>query len=232
MGILGGMGPESTNEFFKNVIVHTPAVKDQDHVAAIIYNNPKIPDRSMAITGKGDSPLQMLIKSLKVLEKAGADFIVIPCNSAHFWINELREIAKVPVLSMIEISAETVYTRTKLRNLGIMATTGTVNSGIYVREFKKRGISLKKPRPEDQDRLMDSIYEIKSGKKRGPRKIVLEIAGSLCADGAEGILCGCTEIPLVLDEKKVPFPVIDPAKILAIYSINYAKGINLDLLKI
>ena len=139
MGVLGGMGPEATNKFFENVINNTPASGDQDHIAAIIYNNSKIPDRNRAIIGKGNSPLQMLTQSLEVLEKAGADFIVIPCNSAHFWIDDLRKVAEVPVFSMVEICAETVYNETSLRNLGIMATTGTTNLGVYSKEFQKRG---------------------------------------------------------------------------------------------
>jgi len=100
IGILGGMGPEATLDLFHKIIKLTYAEKDQDHLRIIIDNNPKIPDRTDAISGTGKDPLPKLIVTAQILEKAGADFIIIPCNTAHYFISEIQQSIKIPILTL------------------------------------------------------------------------------------------------------------------------------------
>ena len=101
VGILGGMGPEATAEFYRYIVSLTPAGRDQDHIKVLMYSNPKIPDRSRAITEGGESPLPYLVESAHVLERAGAGILAIPCNTAHYYLPELQARVDVPVLNMI-----------------------------------------------------------------------------------------------------------------------------------
>ncbi|GAH53208.1 unnamed protein product, partial [marine sediment metagenome] len=105
IGILGGMGPEATVDLFHKIIKFTPAKKDQDHFRIIIDNNPKIPDRTAAILGKGEDPLPALQETARNLEKAGVDFIIIPCNTAHYFLPQIQKSVNIPVLNMIEETA-------------------------------------------------------------------------------------------------------------------------------
>ncbi|HDL85860.1 MAG TPA: amino acid racemase, partial [Candidatus Acetothermia bacterium] len=146
IGILGGMGPEATVELFRRIIALTPAKRDQDHLHVLIDSNPKIPDRTAAIRGQGESPLPLLIAAAKNLERAGADFIIIPCNTAHHWLHELREIISIPIIDMIGQTAERVASQqSSAQWIGLLSTEGTLRSGLYQNAFASRGIALLVP---------------------------------------------------------------------------------------
>jgi aspartate racemase len=230
VGILGGMGPEATIDLFTKIVKGTKVKKDQDHLRILIDNNPKIPDRTKAIQGKGRSPLRQLVQSGKGLEKAGADFLVIPCVTAHHYYESLQREIKIPILHIVE---ETVrYTRTKLkgvRKIGLIATTGTVHTGLFQRAFDETGIAWVLPIPEIQRKwVMEAIYGKKGIKAIGPsegsRRLILEACQGLIDRGVQAIVAGCTEIPLVLKEGDLSVPVIDPLAILAEASIKKAGG--------
>jgi len=102
IGILGGMGPEATLDLYRHIISLTPASRDQDHIQVLIYSNPKIPDRTKAITAGGENPLPYLREAAKLLEKGGAGIIAMPCNAAHHYLSEVRQTIHVPFLDMIE----------------------------------------------------------------------------------------------------------------------------------
>jgi len=230
VGILGGMGPEATIDLFTKIVKGTKVKKDQDHLRIILDNNPQIPDRTLAIQKRGPSPLPHLIRSAKLLEKAGADFIVIPCVTAHHYYESLRRRIKIPILHIVE---ETVkYTRTKLkgvRKIGLIATTGTVHTGLFQTAFDERGIELVLPTPDIQRKwVMEAIYGKKGVKAIGPsegsKRLILEASQTLIDGGVQAILAGCTEVPLVLKEGDLSVPVIDPLAILAEASIKKAGG--------
>lgn len=230
IGILGGMGPEATIDLFTKIVKWTKVKKDQDHLRILIDNNPEIPDRTKAIQKRGPSPLPHLIRSAKVLEKAGADFIVIPCVTAHHYYEPLQKKIKIPVLHIV---GETVkYTRTNLntvRKIGLIATTGTVHTGLFQTAFDEIGITLVLPTPDIQKKwVMEAIYGKKGikaiGPSQGSKRLILEASRSLIDLGAQAILAGCTEVPLVLKERDLSVPVIDPLAILAEASIKKAGG--------
>ena len=215
VGILGGMGPEATVELFRRIIALTTAKRDQDHLHVLIDSNPKIPDRTAAILAQGESPLPLLIAVAKDLERAGADFIIIPCNTAHYWLHELREVVSIPIIDMIGETAARVATNIPaLRTIGLLATTGTLRSNLYQRAFARSGVDLLVPSEEEDAAIMRAIHGIKAG-DHTVREAVIGVAHGLVARGAEGIIPGCTELSLVVSQDSLSVPVFDPLSILA-----------------
>ena len=230
IGILGGMGPEATIDLFAKIVKGTKVRKDQDHLRVLIDNNPKIPDRTLAIQGKGPSPLPLLIKGGRALEKAGADFIVIPCVTAHHFYPGLQEKLSIPVLHIIEETMKHIRSRLKgIRRIGLVATTGTVHTGLFQKTFFGSRLEMILPPAQVQkNRVMEAIYGKKGIKAIGPsphsRRLVLTACQALIGQGAGAILAGCTEIPLVLKDGDLTVPVIDPISILARAAIERAGG--------
>ncbi|MGD9051374.1 MAG: amino acid racemase, partial [Desulfobacterales bacterium] len=121
IGILGGMGPEATVDCHARIIQNTPAKTDQQHLRVVIDSNPKVPDRTAAITGKGPSPVPVLVNGCRALQAAGADFIIIPCVSAHFYLAEIRRQVKLPILSIYDAVADTISSdHPDIRTVGLM----------------------------------------------------------------------------------------------------------------
>ncbi len=225
IGILGGMGPEATIDLFYKIIKSTPAEKDQDHLRIIIDNNPKIPDRTAAILGKGKDPLPALQEAARNLEKAGADFIIIPCNTAHYFLPLIQESVKIPILNMIEEAAKETQQRIpQIKKVGLLASIGIYKTEIYHEHFKKFNIEVTSPEEKDKEEVMKAIYAVKAGNlSKGIKKSILKIAQELINKGAEVIIAGCTEIPLILKEGDVSVPIIDPTQILAKAAVQKAK---------
>lgn len=229
IGVLGGMGPEATARFFELIVKSTRVVRDQEHLPVIVCNLPGIPDRTEAILHGGPSPLPALRRGLAILGRAGADFAVMPCVSAHYFFRALTARSPIP---LVDLLAETVAAVGKRRphvaTVGLLATTGTVRSRIFQAVFEAAGIKVLVPDPRGQERLMKAIYGrtgIKAGVTSGrPRWIVLDVAASLVRRGAQVVIAGCTEVPLVLDERDLPVPLIDPLRIGATVCIRRAGG--------
>ncbi len=227
IGILGGMGPEATAHFFELIIKNTKAEKDQEHIPIIIYNNPKIPPRTDAVFEKGPSPLPLLAEGARILSQAGADFIVIPCITAHYYYHDLVKEEKIPVFSLLD---ETLFHVRKnlssLNRIGLIASTGTIHSRLFHDTFAKEGIQVLNPLEQEQEQVMEAIFGtqgIKAGFTSGPaKKIILDVARSLIQRGAEAVIAGCTEIPLVLKQEDLSIPLVDPLRIMALKSIEEA----------
>ncbi|MBN1570090.1 MAG: amino acid racemase [Acidobacteria bacterium] len=224
IGILGGMGPEATLDFYRCIIDLTPAHRDQDHLQVIIYSNPKIPDRTKAIAAGDESPVPYLIEASKILERSGAGIIAMPCNAAHHYLSEMRRAVGIPFLDMVE------ETSRKLRALlprakasGLMATIGTVCSGVYARSLSNLGIDLVLPNDDDQNRIEAAINQVKAGAhNRSTRDTFQSIGSQLMKAGAEAIILGCTEIPLAFNGNDVSYPTLNSTKILAEAAVDWA----------
>jgi aspartate racemase len=225
IGILGGMGPEATAELFYRIIKATPAMKDQDHIRVIIDNNPKIPDRTEAIVGSKASPLPQMVKTARNLERAGADFIVMPCNAAHYYYEDLIKSIRIPILNMIELTATAIKEEfPKVRKVGVIATTGTVKTKIYDRAFEKIGVEVIYP-SDLQNTVTEAIYDnIKCGRIKEGRRIIANVAKYLTKRGSEIVISGCTEASLVLKNIILPIPIIDPLQILSEVAVATALG--------
>jgi len=226
IGILGGMGPEATADLFYRIIKATPAKKDQDHLRVIIDNNPKIPDRTEAILTNIGSPLSEIIKTARNLERAGADFVVMPCITAHCYFEDVKKSIGIPILNMIELTAVIISKRfPKLRKAGIIATTGTVKTKIYDRALETIGVEVIYPPSDLQNLVMEAIYDcIKSGHHRKGKTILINVGKFLAQRGSDMIISGCTEASLVLKKGALAIPIIDPLQILSEAAVATALG--------
>jgi aspartate racemase len=213
IGVAGGMGPEATCDLYMKIIRSTPARKDQDHLRVIIDSNPKIPDRTAYILGTGEDPRPYLIETARNVEKAGASFIVLPCNTAHYFHRDVQENVNVPVLHIMEEVAK--YLEGKVRKAGLLATTGTLKTGLYEEALSRVGIETILPGEEGQGKVMEAIYQVKAGQADKARKLILEQARGLEAYGAEAVIAGCTEIPLILRQGDLGIEVVDATYVLA-----------------
>lgn len=226
IGILGGMGLEATSELFNLIIRNTKAHNDQDHIPVLIVNNPKIPDRSLYILGKGPSPVNMLIEGALKLEQMGANIILIPCNTAHFFIKQIEEKIHLPIIDMIKETARYVlYKYPEIKRYGLLSTAGVYKTAIYKKIFEDIALEIINPDTLYQQQNMTAIYGnngIKAGNKTFPRKILLQSVANLEESGAGAIITGCTEISPVLKQSHVNIPIINPLKILAVKSIELA----------
>jgi aspartate racemase len=218
IGILGGMGPEATGFFFDAIVRQTLAAGDQGHARILIWNDPAIPPRTEAILENAPSPLPAILNGIRILEKGGAGLIVMPCITAHYWAPQIKTRARVPFVDLVdEIARRAKKEAPGLKRAGLIATTGTVRSGIFHRAFARRGVGMLVPNDRDQALIMDAIYAadgVKAGFKSGPaRSAVVRIARKLAAQGAQAIIAGCTEIPLVLRAADLPVPLLEPMTI-------------------
>jgi aspartate racemase len=218
IGVIGGMGPEAGAYFFERIVRETAAGRDQDHPPVILCSLPQIPDRTPAILLGGPSPVPAILRGLRTLQKAGADFAVMSCISAHYFYPRLAARSPVPLYSLIDDTLAAIEKmRPVPRTIGLIGTTGTVSSGIVARPFEAAGLEVIVPSARDQKRVMTAIYGkkgIKAGVTEGaPRETILDIAGDLVRRGAGAILAGCTEIPLVLRGTDLTVPLIDPLTI-------------------
>jgi aspartate racemase len=227
VGILGGMGPVATAQFYATLIRRTPAASDQEHLRVVMWADPTVPDRNAAVAGDGPDPTPWLLRGARILETAGADLIAVPCNAAHVFLPDVRRAVGVRILDMVD---ETVRRLTSdhpgVRRAGLLATDGTLASGLYDRAFSRQGIEVLTPDPADQDRLvMGSVYSIKVG-RTGPavRSNVLTAAEKLVARGAEVIVGACSELPLVLDEGELAVPLVDTTETLADATVERAQA--------
>ena len=194
VGVLGGMGSAAAAEFFQRLVVATPAASDQEHLHVLIDNDPSVPNRTNAILHGGPSPVPHLTAMARRLEAAGADFLVMPCNTAHVYISEIRASVSIPALDMIGEAVAGI----DRASIGLLATDGTIRSGLYQDACDVRGIRVVLPGPEDQRLVMAAIGEVKRGKE--PQRVgeeLVPIVRRLERDGAEAVIAGCTEISLV-----------------------------------
>lgn len=223
IGIIGGMGPMATADLFTKIIENTAAATDQEHLHVLIDNNTDIPDRTACILEGSDAPLGPMVESAKRLADQGADLLIIPCNTAHYFHDGVQAAVDVPVLNMPEISARYCADH-GFSAVALLSTAGTVRAQIYEPYFEKLGIRLLHPTKVGIDNLMYLIYdEIKAGRTPHPERLYPEIM-SLEDQGAQAFLLACTELPLVFHTGgRVPF--IDPTLLLARAAIVEAGGI-------
>lgn len=210
IGVLGGMGPAATVDLFNKFVTYTAAQCDQEHIPLIISSIPDIPDRTDALMHHGRSPLPAMRDYLHKLEDAGAECIVIPCNTAHFWFNELKDSCHIDLLSIVDTTMNEVEKCRKTR-IGLLATNATLYMGLYQKGIESLGLSCISPDTSSQEKVMESIYCLKAGDLKHAQKMMLEQAEILFSRGAEVIVLGCTEVPVILSEavKQSPDKYID-----------------------
>jgi len=222
VGVIGGKGPEATETLFRRIIEHTPVTCEEDHLHVLIDNNPQIPKPALGITGDGEDPTPALVASATLLERAGADFIVIPCNSAHAYLEAIRAAVAIPVVSIITETISAVA-REACTSVGLLASTGLLRTGLYQQAFGAAGVSVLLPGEDDQSAMLAGIMTFKDTGNTGPLREVLDrLCPSLVARGAGGLVLGCTELPVVLAGASLPVPAFDTIDILARAAVREA----------
>jgi aspartate racemase len=216
IGILGGMGPAATADFYAKLVSMTPGHSDQDHLRTVIWSDPTIPDRTEALIGNGPDPTPRLLNGSRVLREAGATVIAIPCNTAHAFVPRIADHVGLPIVHMIgEVAHHLTTLRPAVRTAGLLATTGTVHAGLYQEWLDRYGIRLALPDPSQQNEVMAAIRAVKAGNHGAATASLAAAARQLTGQGAQAIIAGCTEIPLGLPADAVDVPLVDPAVILA-----------------
>jgi aspartate racemase len=213
-GIAGGMGPLATIELMRLVMEETPATCDQEHIPLLVYSNPQIPDRTKAILGEGPSPVKALVESAQLLEKAGATFLAFPCNTAHYFLPEVEVRVSVPIIDMIEETAIEVE-KAGVAKIGILATDGTIKTGIYQKALKRRGIEAEIPDEKRQLAVMEAIYGVKAGYDLKDAERILEPVLIYMSERVDAVIAGCTELPMLLRGPAHGLVVIDTLRVLA-----------------
>ena len=225
-GVLGGMGPEATVDFMAKVIERTNADRDQDHVRMLVDHNPHVPNRQDAILHGGRDPGPVLADMAAGLESGGADFLVIPCNTAYVYQEAILAATHIPLISIIGVSIAAAKDRAPdTDHIGLLATDGCLQSGIYQAGLEEAGVAGVLPTAEELAELMSHVRAIKAGKQtEHTADGMAALAEALASRGAGAIIAGCTEIPLVLDEDAVSVPLVSSTDALADITVKLATG--------
>lgn len=225
IGILGGMGPAATCDLMEKIVQNTDAEDDQHHIHLYVDCNVNIPDRTQAILYGGESPVEELVKSGKKLEQMGADFLVMPCHTAHHFYEEIITQFRIPMLDMTKQTA--LYLKEQgVQCVGLLATDGTLHSGRYPKMLKTCGIQTIYPKKQHQEMLMSFIYDgIKRGileKEQLPYQSLQEMLHDLKMRGVQTCILACTELPIAFEKLGLTKHTTDPTLILARAAIRFA----------
>ena len=226
VGVLGGMGPDATSAFLQAVLRHSgPVETDQQHVPLILFNNPKVPDRNAALAGRGPSPGPALAAMARALERAGAEFLVMPCNTAHAYAEAVITATDLPFVSIVEETCDAAMAlRPGLRRAGLLGTPACIASGLYAGGLGARGVEAVCCDAAGTARFTELLYAIKAGQRGGGvRAGMAGLAAGLAQRGAEVIVAVCTEVPLVLGPDDLSLPLLDSLDVLASQCVRYSR---------
>lgn len=225
LGIMGGMGPLATCDLFKKIIELTEAATDKEHLHIVIDNNTQIPDRTAYILGYGQDPKLEMINSIKRLESAGADYIVIACNTAHYFYDDLVKHTKVNIIHMIEETASFLNkTYPERKEFLLLSTKGTYKTEIYQKAFNKFGLKILEPNQTDKEIIMDWIYKIKASNFDISLGEYKDLISRYIEFGDSPVILGCTELsllPNLIHLREEGF--VNPTLVLAQYCVKVAK---------
>lgn len=203
IGILGGMGPLATVDFLRKLVERTPAARDQEHVPLIVYAVPQIPDRTAGMMGTGESPLPALREGIRALERGGARAIAIPCNTAHYWYDELVDHCSVPLLHIADSACAALGK--DISSVGLLGTSATLAAGFYQQRLAARGLAcVTNPKDEVDAWVMPGIGLVKAGDLAGAGALLGQALAALFERGAERVILACTETPLALEHIAAP----------------------------
>ena len=217
LGVLGGMGPQATNTFYQRIIDRTQAESDQEHLRVLIWSDAKIPDRTAGILGTPDQAEAVyaaLLAGAKLLEGAGCTVLAIPCNTSHYFADRLQAQLHIPIIHMIRETVAAIQAMGK-KTVGILATDGTIQTGLYQKEFAALGIQAVVPTPPAQKLVMSLIYDdVKAGRDGDPQKFAA-VHRDLVAQGCDCGVLACTELSVFADKHHLPPFYTDAMAVLA-----------------
>lgn len=214
VGVLGGMGPKATIYFCDLVIDNTKALKDQDNINMLISNHATIPDRTDYLLGKSDiSPLSFLVNDAKMLEQDGCDFLVLTCNTSHYFYDDIQKEINIPLLNMPKETCDIINSNPSIKKVGIMATSGTIKSKVYERYLKKEVFI---PDEELNNEVMDLIYnKVKKGISVSKDEFY-HVLNHFFNHGCDMVIMGCTELSVIVRDNDLYYDtrIIDAMKVL------------------
>ncbi len=229
LGVLGGMGPLAGAQFMVRLTQLLPAERDQDHVPAVLWSDPRVPDRTAGRRPGAPDPLPALLRGVRGLAAAGCGAICIPCNTAHGWYEEMRDaVSPVPILHIVDAAADDLARQAVPPGgpVGLLATEGTLAMRLYPERFAERGVEVIEPPARVMAELVTpAIAAVKAGRVPEAYAPLAEAARGLMQSGAAAVVLGCTEIPLgIAAGPALPFPVVDTVDALALAGIAWWKA--------
>jgi len=219
IGIIGGMGPLATADIFQKIILSTDASCDNDHIRIFIDCNSTIPDRSEAILRGGREPVPEIAKTIEILTNCGADCLIMPCNTSHYYLPRLKLLTNIPIISILDATAEACAIEYPGKTAGLLGTKALIHTGVYDEVLKKEGINFVIPDDDVQDLVNECIYAVKSGAdicslRENMERIISELK-------ADYFILGCTELPIIVETLKLAINYIDPTQKLAEAAIKF-----------
>ena len=227
LGILGGMGPAASAEFINRLIQQTPASCDQEHIPFVLWNEPRTPDRSISMRAGNDDPLLYLKEGILSLKSVGCDYIVIPCNSAHYWYDEMNKLG-IPILHIVDsVVDELKCLDIDNQTIGVMGTQGTIEYGIYQQHLENQGWKCIVPDKAEMDYFVQPAIDfIKAGHIEEAHYLLVKVIDSLISRGAKAVVLGCTELPLAVRElEQNSIPLVNSIDSLVKKAIVASKGV-------
>lgn len=224
IGIIGGMGPLATVDLFSKIVHFTQAEQDADHLHILIDNDPSIPSRMDAILRGRPNPGPAMCAAAKRLEAAGSDFLIIGCNTAHYYYPAVCAAVNIPVLNLLDLTADAARQK-GLQKVGLLATDAILKLRLYEDALVSRGVEVVKPDPAGQKEVMRIIFDgVKAGKPSFDTSGLKRVLASFAAAGAGTAILGCTELPLAFQLYGMAYPHLDPTALLAREAVRQAGG--------
>lgn len=223
LGIIGGMGPKATSVFVDKLIAHTDAHRDQEHIDMVILNHASLPDRTEVImSGKSEVFLNEIAKDIRLLEHAGVANIAIPCNTSHYFHREMQALTPIPIIHIVEETLQEIGKRVAPGSkIGVLATNGTLKSGIYREACEKYGMRYYEVDAATQDRVMHIIYnEVKRDLNVGTSEVESLILKLVNEAGCDCVIIACTELSCITLSDEVKAHCIDAMSVLVARSIE------------
>ena len=233
LGVLGGMGPLASAHFMVRLTLLTPAERDQDHIPAVLWSDPRVPERGAGPGGGGPDPLPALVHGLRGLEAAGCGAVAIPCNTAHGWIEGMRAATTLPILHIVDAAAGELRRQDIAPGpIGVMGTAATLAMRLYQDCLESLGWPCVQPSDgEMADLVTPAIAAVKANQVAAAYAPLADVIGRLRARGARAVVLGCTELPLGIGagpSQELGIPLIDTIDALARASIAWARGAPAD----
>ncbi len=226
LGVLGGMGPLASAHFMMRLTQLTPATRDQEHIPAVLWSDPRVPDRTRGKLEGGADPLPFLLRGVRGLKAAGCGAIAIPCNTAHGWY-EAMAAEGLPILHIVDAAADQMAQIAPTGTIGLMATAATLRMRLYQDRLEARGWTCITPDDEEMaSHVSPAIARVKANDVAGAYAPLAEIATRLAARGARAVVLGCTEIPLGIQAgpyETLPVSLVDSIDALALAAIAWAR---------
>ncbi len=224
-GVLGGLGPDATVDFMAKVLAATDAGCDQDHIHMLIDHKPTVPNRHDAIAGNTPSVGPELAAMAQGLESAGADFLVMVCNTAHAYAADIEAAVNIPFVSIVDVTVEALASHS-VKHVGVMAAEGCIRANLYQDALAAAGYEAVLWSDSELEEFMALVYRIKAGERDDDIGAgINRLATSLAFNGADILIAGCTEIPLFMSAAQAPIPMLSSTDLLVQRTIQLAKGL-------